>query len=92
MGLVQWDACALRTGVAGQYVHSLGRMMVVATILGSVFTTGGLALSFTPDLPAGQHYPGRRRRLGGVRPGESLSDTANGAPTGSYRFNTERSR
>ncbi len=43
----------LPAAIAGQYVHSLGRMMVVATILGSVFTTGGLALSYTPDLPAG---------------------------------------
>ena len=43
----------LPAAIAGHYVHSLGKMMVVATLLGGVFTSAGLALSFGPDLPAG---------------------------------------
>jgi zinc transport system permease protein len=43
----------LPAAVAGHYVHSLGRMMLLATLLGSLFTSGGLALSYAPDLPAG---------------------------------------
>ncbi|MCB1619930.1 MAG: metal ABC transporter permease [Thiothrix sp.] len=43
----------LPAAIAGHYVHSLGGMMVIATLLGGVFTTGGLALSYGPDLPAG---------------------------------------
>jgi len=39
--------------IAGQYVHSLGRMMLIATLLGCLFTLGGLGLSYGPDLPAG---------------------------------------
>ena len=39
--------------IAGHYLRSLGHMMVVATLLGAMFTTGGLALSYGPDLPAG---------------------------------------
>ncbi len=43
----------LPAAIAGHYVHSLGSMMLIATVLGSVFTTGGLALSYAPNLPAG---------------------------------------
>ncbi|MEZ5477408.1 MAG: metal ABC transporter permease [Thiolinea sp.] len=43
----------LPAAIAGHYVRSLGAMMVIATLLGAVFTTGGLALSYAPDLPAG---------------------------------------
>jgi zinc transport system permease protein len=43
----------LPAAVAGHYVHSLGRMMLLATLLGSLFTSGGLALAYAPDLPAG---------------------------------------
>ncbi len=43
----------LPAAMAGQYVGSLGRMMVVAVLLGALFTVGGLALSYGPDLPAG---------------------------------------
>lgn len=43
----------LPAAIAGHYIHSLGGMMLIATLLGSVFTTGGLALSYGPDLPAG---------------------------------------
>jgi zinc transport system permease protein len=43
----------LPAAVAGHYVHSLGRMMVIATLLGAVLSMTGLALSYGPDLPAG---------------------------------------
>jgi zinc transport system permease protein len=43
----------LPAAIAGHYVHSLGGMMLIATLLGGVFTSTGLALSFGPDLPAG---------------------------------------
>ncbi len=43
----------LPSAIAGHYVHSLAGMMLIATLLGAVFTSLGLALSFGPDLPAG---------------------------------------
>ena len=43
----------LPAAVAGHYVHSLGRMMLIATLLGAVLSIAGLALSYGPDLPAG---------------------------------------
>ncbi len=43
----------LPAAIAAQYVGSLGRIMVLATALGAVFTSGGLALSYGPDLPSG---------------------------------------
>jgi len=43
----------LPAAVAGHYVHSLGRMMLVATILGGIISTFGLAISYEPDLPPG---------------------------------------
>jgi zinc transport system permease protein len=43
----------LPAAVAGHYVHSLGRMMLIATLLGAVLSVLGLALSYGPDLPAG---------------------------------------
>jgi zinc transport system permease protein len=43
----------LPAAIAGHYVHSVGRIMLLATLLGSAFTTSGLALSYAPDLPAG---------------------------------------
>ena len=43
----------LPAAIAGHYVHSLGGMMAIATLLGVAFTSGGLALSYGPDLPAG---------------------------------------
>ena len=46
----------LPAAVSGQYVRSLKLMMVLATVLGVLFTTGGLALSYQPDLPPGPHY------------------------------------
>ncbi len=43
----------LPAAVAGHYVHSLGRMMLIATLLGAALSIAGLALSYAPDLPAG---------------------------------------
>lgn len=43
----------LPAAVAGHYVHSLGRMMLIATMLGALLSVPGLALSYGPDLPAG---------------------------------------
>jgi zinc transport system permease protein len=43
----------LPAAIAGHYLRSLGHMMLVATLLGALFTTGGLALSYGPDLPTG---------------------------------------
>jgi zinc transport system permease protein len=43
----------LPAAIASHFVHSLGRMMLLATCLGGVFTSGGLALSYGPDLPVG---------------------------------------
>jgi zinc transport system permease protein len=43
----------LPAATARYYAHSLVQMMVLASILGAVFTTSGLALSYQPDLPAG---------------------------------------
>ncbi len=43
----------LPAAIAAQYFHSLARMMVVATLLGMLFTLLGLAVSYRPDLPAG---------------------------------------
>jgi zinc transport system permease protein len=43
----------LPAAIAGHYVHSLGRMMLIATLLGSALSITGLALSYGPDLPAG---------------------------------------
>lgn len=39
--------------IAGQFSHRLSRMMLLATLFSILLTTGGLALSFSPDLPAG---------------------------------------
>jgi zinc transport system permease protein len=43
----------LPAAIAGHYVHSLGLMMLIATLLGACFTSLGLGLSYAPDLPAG---------------------------------------
>ena len=43
----------LPAAIAGHYVHSLGRMMLIAVLLGSVISVSGLAISYAPDLPAG---------------------------------------
>ena len=43
----------LPAAIAGHYVHSIGRMMLLASGLGVLFTTLGLALAYQWDLPAG---------------------------------------
>ena len=43
----------LPAAVAKHYVHSIGRMMLLATLLGSAISVSGLALSYGPDLPVG---------------------------------------
>ncbi len=43
----------LPAAIAGHYVHSLGLMMLLATVVGSAVNLAGLALSYGPDLPAG---------------------------------------
>jgi zinc transport system permease protein len=43
----------LPAAIAAQYFSSLGRMMLAASILGMVFTTAGLIISYSADLPSG---------------------------------------
>ena len=43
----------LPAAIAGHYVHSLGFMMLIATLIGGALNLAGLALSYGPDLPAG---------------------------------------
>ncbi|MCW8906631.1 MAG: metal ABC transporter permease [Sedimenticola sp.] len=43
----------LPAAIAAHYVQSLGRMMLLATLLGMLFTVVGLAIAYRPDLPAG---------------------------------------
>jgi zinc transport system permease protein len=43
----------LPAAIATQYLRRLAPIMVLASILGMLFTSGGLALSYGPDLPAG---------------------------------------
>ena len=43
----------LPAAIAGQFVGSVAAMMLVACALGAVFGVGGLALSYTSNLPSG---------------------------------------
>ncbi len=43
----------LPAAIATHYVRSLGKMMLLATLLGALFTVLGLIISYAPDLPAG---------------------------------------
>lgn len=43
----------LPAAIAGHYVRTLSSLMALATVLGLVFTSTGLAISYEPDLPAG---------------------------------------
>ncbi len=43
----------LPAAIAGHHVYTLGRMMVLASLLGMIFTTTGIVLSWQWDLPAG---------------------------------------
>ncbi len=41
----------LPASIAGHYVSSIGKMMLVATIIGSIITTLGLGVSYSSNLP-----------------------------------------
>ena len=43
----------LPAAIAGHYVHTMGRMMLLASVLGALFTSAGIAVSWQLDLPAG---------------------------------------
>ncbi len=43
----------LPAAIAAQYIKSLGRMMLLASMLGMMFTTTGLVISYIADLPSG---------------------------------------
>lgn len=43
----------LPAATAAQFTRSLGAMMLWATVLGALTTSGGLALAYGPDLPVG---------------------------------------
>jgi zinc transport system permease protein len=43
----------LPAATARHYARSLGQMMILASLLGALFTTSGLIASYGPDLPAG---------------------------------------
>ena len=43
----------LPAATARHYARSLGQMMLLASLLGAVFTTSGLVVSYGPNLPAG---------------------------------------
>jgi zinc transport system permease protein len=43
----------LPAAVANHHAHRMGRMMALATLLAALLTTGGLVLSYGPDLPSG---------------------------------------
>jgi zinc transport system permease protein len=43
----------LPAAVAGQFAHRLWHMMVLSVVCSALFTVGGLAVSYGPDLPAG---------------------------------------
>lgn len=43
----------LPVAIANAFAGTMGRIMVAAVALSGLFTTGGIALSYSPDLPAG---------------------------------------
>ncbi len=43
----------LPAAIAGHYIHTMGRMMIAASLLGAVFTTAGIMASYYLDVPAG---------------------------------------
>ena len=43
----------LPAAIAAQYLNSLGKMMMLASLLGMLFTTAGLVISYVADLPSG---------------------------------------
>jgi len=43
----------LPAAIAGHYVHTMGKMMLLASALGAFFTSAGIAISWQLDMPAG---------------------------------------
>lgn len=43
----------LPAAIAGHYMQTMGRMMLLASALGAVFTSAGIAVSWQLDMPAG---------------------------------------
>ena len=43
----------LPAAIAGHYVHTMGRMMLLASFLGALFTVAGTVVSWQLDIPAG---------------------------------------
>lgn len=43
----------LPAAIAAHYVHTMGRMMILASILGMIFTSFGIWLSYVLDMPTG---------------------------------------
>ena len=43
----------LPAAIAAQFINSLGKMMLSAALLGMLFTSTGLMIAYTYDLPAG---------------------------------------
>ncbi|MEN8212957.1 MAG: iron chelate uptake ABC transporter family permease subunit [Pseudomonadota bacterium] len=43
----------LPAAIAGQFVHTLSRMMILAILIGAFVSTTGLAISYQTDLPTG---------------------------------------
>ncbi len=43
----------LPAAIAGHYIHTMGRMMILASLLGMVFTSIGIWLSYVLDMPTG---------------------------------------
>lgn len=43
----------LPAAIAGHYMHTMGKMMLVASALGAIFTSTGVAISWHLDMPAG---------------------------------------
>lgn len=43
----------LPAAIAGHYIHTIGRMMILASLLGMLFTSFGIWLSYVLDMPTG---------------------------------------
>ncbi len=43
----------LPAAIAGHYIHTMGRMMIAASLLGAIFTTAGIMASYYLDVPTG---------------------------------------
>lgn len=43
----------LPAAIAGHYIHTMGHMMLIASVLGALLTSAGIAVSWQLDMPAG---------------------------------------